>query len=212
MALAVTVVLTAALLIVVGRQAIRLARDVAVITGGVLPAECNGDQPSSAIQSQVSLDFHKAQRRKNQAIAKNQRTLDQLPIYPRSTLTAQSDNFEGSGLLNIHGVCTYDVAAQGLGTDNYLTLAAEGWGTFRTYSLPRHTPAKPIYVFLRAGMKRRGWVFKRNDSSTSPPRTYLIFFAKRSRCVWFFLGYDQDGHPLNHDYTAATDLSGRALC
>jgi hypothetical protein len=159
----------------------------------------------------VQRDLARALIRRHEAARLNARALDAIAPFPGAALFSQDDNAEGTA--SVPGNCEYENALIDLPADAFTTLAAKGWGTFRTYRLARPMRSSLVYSFVVTRLRRQGWVAKRVQAWGEPsPHGFEAYFRKGPRCLWILAGLKVSPLPGSESYAVATDAGPAAAC
>jgi hypothetical protein len=167
-----------------------------------------------ALARQVKQRLAAARTRRRVLIAANRIALDALPRSKGSKLLGEWQNPESDVNVNASpGEVRLDQFVRvTLPGDDYDILIAQGWGTFRTYSVPAGTTPLAVYDFFTKRLAGH-WMLVHEESDPSRAAPYRVDFQKGRRCLWFLIGIRNDGStlPIGRTFEVGTDLATQGL-
>jgi hypothetical protein len=149
------------------------------------------EEERAALDDRMRRDLSVARERKKAMTNANVHVLDALPTFPGSKLLEQRDNPESDGTIDeSKEAAELELyASELLSTDAFLTLTAGGWGTFRTYSVPRGTQTQEVYAFFRTALADWRLVLDERDfRGDGETAIYLPMYQRSDRCLWLHIG------------------------
>lgn len=188
----------------------------AVLAGGCVSISTElSEEEKEKFDRRIAEELAAGRARKARIVAENRRVLDALPRIPGSRQLNESQNPEESAASEKEDEnLEFELyASEKLPHSAYADMTADGWGTFREYSIPSGTTTADVNDFFVKRLPPR-W---RLAVEPARPGIFLLSFARGDRCVWLHIG-TRTGAELRGEvapgrsYEVATDRRTDAVC